>query len=158
MDTPLPPIPADLWPKTLLVEATRPDGRSLSLEIPSLSERPLLDALSRAVHLNMEGAAKWAARVSTTDKAFPSPREFSRLHADDAARLLAAYTALYHHREFPSDLSLSPEALKASASRAYAAAFQFEKQTQQKPGASYNDGLHHQVQSQQSGQNTGLHP
>lgn len=162
MGTSLPPIPADLWPKTAPVSATRNhEGFGfLALEIPSLSERPLLSVLSRGIHREMEDAGKWAARISPADKNkfIPTPRDFSRLCAEDAARLLAIYTSAYAAREVPSELELSPDALKASASRAYSNAFQSEKQSQEKSGASYNDGLYRQVQAKPSGQKTGLHP
>jgi len=162
MDSPLPSLPADLWPKSAPVSATRQDEGFgfLALEVPSLSERPLLSVLSRGIHREMEDAGKWAARISPADKDkfIPTPRDFSRLCAEDAARLLAIYTAAYQARDVPSELELSPEALKVSASRAYSNAFQSEKQSQEKSGASYNDGLYRQVQAKRSGKKADLHP
>jgi len=162
METSLPPIPADLWPKTAPVSVTRNNEGFgfLAVEVPSLSERPLLSVLSRGIHREMEEAGKWAARISPADqdKRIPTPRDFSRLCAEDAARLLAIYTAAYEAREVRSELELTPEALKTSASRAYTNAFQSEKRSQERDGVSYNDGLYRQVQTTPSGQKASLHP
>jgi hypothetical protein len=116
----LPPIPAHLWPKVIPVTGQRPPGRMLTLEIPGLSERPLLSALSRAIHQEMRAAGEWAARIDpTAKKEFPSEREFSRHRAEEAARLLAIYTALHGSAQYVSSFDLTPDALKAAASRSY---------------------------------------
>ena len=120
MASSLPPIPADLWPKVILVTGKRPPGRMLTLEIPGLSERPLLSALSRAVHQEMRAAGEWAARIGTTPKKeFPSEQEFFRHRAEEAARLLAIYTALHGSAQYISSFDPTPAALKAEASRSY---------------------------------------
>jgi hypothetical protein len=124
----LPPAPDDLWPKVLAVTGKRPAGRMVTLEIPGFSERPLLSALSRAIHLEMRAAGEWAARLdSASAKDLPWFREYSRHGAEEAARLLAIYAALHGCASYLGALDLSPEALKASASRSYAAALRHEQ-------------------------------
>jgi hypothetical protein len=92
----------------------------LTLEIPGLSERSLLSALSSAVHQEMRAAGEWAARIGTTPKKdFPSEREFFRHRAEEAARLLAIYTALHRSAQYISSFDPTPAALQGSASRSY---------------------------------------
>jgi hypothetical protein len=116
----LPPIPADLWPKVISVTGKRLPGRMLTLEIPGLSEGPLLSALSRTIHQEMRAAGEWAARIDpTAKKEFPSEQEFSRHRAEEAARLLAIYSALHGSAQYVGSLDRNPESLKAAASRSY---------------------------------------
>ena len=120
MNTSLPPIPADLWPKVSLVTSYRPTDGRLTLEIPGLSEGPLLTALSRAIHLEMRSAGEWAARIGEPrEKGIPGPTDFRRLDTENAARLLAIYTAVHGCASYLSAFDLSPEALKTFASRSY---------------------------------------
>ena len=121
---PLPPAPANLWPKVSPVTSYRPTGGRLTLEIPGLSEGPLLTTLARAIHDDMRAVGKWAARAGEPrDRSLLSAKEFSRVRAENAARLLAIYAALYGSANYIGLSDLSPEALKASASRSYATAF-----------------------------------
>jgi hypothetical protein len=132
MNTSLPPFPADLWPKVIAVAGTRPPGRMLTLEIPGLSESPFLNALSRSIHLEMRAAGEWAARIgSASDKDFPSSQAFSRHRAEEAARLLAIYTALHASAQYITSFNPTPEVLKASASRSYQLGLRDERETQQ---------------------------
>ena len=115
--------PADLWPKVFAVTSYRPSGEKLTLEVAGLSEAPLLAALSHAIHLAMRSAGEWAARIDEPrEKGIPGPIDFRRLNTENAARLLAIYTALHGSAIYRSALDLSPEALKASASRGYSTA------------------------------------
>jgi hypothetical protein len=92
----------------------------LTMEIPGLSERPLLSALSRAIHREMRAAGEWAARIDpTAKKEFPSEQEFSSHRAEEAARLLAIYAALHGSAQYVSSFDPNPEALKAAAPRSY---------------------------------------
>jgi len=121
METQSIPGAADLWPKVYTVTSYRPTCGRLTLEIPGLSETPLLTALSRAIHLEMRAAGEWAARVGEPrEKGAPGPIDFRLYRTENAARLLAIYTALHGCASYLSELDLSPEALKASASRSYA--------------------------------------
>ena len=121
METRSIPITADLWPKVYPVASHRPTGGRLTLEVPGLSEAPLLTALSRAIHLEMRAAGEWAARVGEPrQKGAPGPIDFCRYRRENAARLLALYTAIHGSAGYVSALDLQPEALKASASRSYA--------------------------------------
>jgi len=120
MDASLPPVPPDLWPKLIPVTGQRPPGRMLTLEVPGLSERPLLSALSRAIHQEMRAAGEWAARIgSTPKKEFPSEQDFFLHRAEEAARLLAIYTALHGSAHYVSLFDPNPESVKAAASRSY---------------------------------------
>ena len=108
------PAPADLWPKVFSVTSYRPSGEKLTLKIPGLSEAPLLAALSHAIHLAMRSAGEWAARIDEPrEKGIPGPIDFRRLNTENAARLLAIYTALHGSAIYLSALDLSPESLKA---------------------------------------------
>ncbi len=111
----------DLWPKVYAVMSYRPTGGKLTVEIPGLSEAPLFAALSRAVHLEMRAAGEWAARMGEPrEKGLPGPIDFCRYRLENAARLLAIYTALHSSASYVGALDPAPEALKASASRSYA--------------------------------------
>ncbi len=135
MDIPTTPTISDLWPQVPAVTGTRPQGGRLTLEIPGLTESPLLTALARSVHLEMRAAGEWAARVDEPkDKGlFPGPRAFARLRADNAARLLAIYIALHRGGHYIHASDLTPEALKASATRSYEIALRDgQKQSQSK--------------------------
>jgi len=113
----------DLWLKIVAVTAHRPPGGRVTLEIPGLSEGPLLTMLARAIHDDMRAAGKWAARISEPqDKSLLCAKDFFRVRTENAARLLAIYAALYGSANYISIFDLSPEALKASASRSYAIA------------------------------------
>jgi hypothetical protein len=123
MDTSLATVADDLWPKIVTVTSHRPPGGRVTLEIPGLSEGPLLTTLARAIHDDMRAAGKWAARISEPrDKSQLSAKDFFRVRVENAARLLAIYAALYGSANYISIFDLSPEALKASASRSYATA------------------------------------
>jgi hypothetical protein len=120
MTSSLPPIPADLWPQVISVTGKRLPRRMLTLGIPGLSERPLLSALSHAIHREMRAAGEWAARIgSSPQKDFPSEQAFSRHRAEEAARLLAIYTALHGSAQYVSSFDPNPETVKAGASRCY---------------------------------------
>lgn len=142
MDTPLPPIPPDLWPKVIPVTSSRSSDQMLMLEIPGLSENPLLTALSQAIHLEMRAAGEWAARSELpSSKDFPSPQEFSRRRAENAARLLAIYRGLHASTQDSSPCDLIPETLKASASRSYQVGLLDERANLQKRSTPYDAAL-----------------
>jgi hypothetical protein len=110
----------DIWPKVGEVSAHRPPDRRVSVEIPGLSELPLLAALSQAVHLEMRAAGGWAARVDDPrEKGIPGPKEFTSHRAENAARLLAIYTAVYRCGIYTGSFDPTPEAVKTSATRSY---------------------------------------
>ena len=137
MDASLPPVPADLWPKVIPVTGQRPPGRMLTLEVPGLSERPLLSALSRAIHQEMRAAGEWAARIgSTPKKEFPSEQDFFRHSAEEAARLLAIYTALHGSAHYVSSFDPTPQDLKATASRSYQMGWRDARQSQREQNES----------------------
>ena len=118
MDSSLPPLPADLWPHALAAQGSRPKGRLLTVEIPGMSENLLLSVLARAIHLEMRAAGEWAARITAAaDTDFPSAKEFSCFRAENAARLLALYVAVFAAAQYIGSSDQTPEALKASASR-----------------------------------------
>jgi hypothetical protein len=133
MDTPLPPVPADLWPEVIALSAKRPKGRMLTLEIPCFSENLLLTVLCRAIHHEMRWAGEWTARIGQNPKReFPSEQDFARHSAENAARLLAIYTAIYRNGEFPPMSDPNPEDLKAGATRSYQIALRNEREQQQR--------------------------
>jgi hypothetical protein len=137
MDASLPPVPTDLWPKVIPVTGKRPPGRMLTLEIPGLSERPLLSALSRAIHQEMRAAGEWAARIgSSAKKEFPSEQDFSRHRAEEAARLLAIYTALHASAHYVSSFDPTPEGMKAATSRSYQLALRDARRSQREQNES----------------------
>jgi hypothetical protein len=120
MDTSLPPIPNDLWPQVIPAIGKRLPGRMLVLEIPAFSENLLLSVLCRAVYHEMRWAGEWAAQIGQTSKRdFPSARELSRHSAENAARLLTIYTAIYPRAQYQSENDPAPDGLKAGASRSY---------------------------------------
>jgi hypothetical protein len=122
----------DLWPKAYPVTSYCPTGGRLTLEVPGLSEGPLLAAVAHIVHLEMRAAGEWAARMGEPgDHGLFGPSSFHRLRKDNAARLLAIYTALYGCASYLSDLDLSPEALKSSASRCYTTALRGSRPSSQ---------------------------
>jgi len=137
MKTIVAPTAADPWPKIHPVTSFRPTGGRLTLEVPGLSEAPLLAALSREIHLEMRAAGEWAARMGEPGDNRPfGPTDFHRLSVENAARLLAIYTALHGCASYLSAHDLNPEALKASASRTYATGLrckQARRQDQDKP-------------------------
>jgi hypothetical protein len=129
METRSIPEAPGLWPKVYPVTSYRPSAGRLTLEIPGLSEAPLLTALSRAIHLEMRAAGEWAACIDEPRekglpglRGLPGPIEFCRLRLENASRLLAIYTALHGGASYLGELDLNPEALKASASCSYAGA------------------------------------
>ena len=130
METRSTPAAANPWPKVYLVAGYRLTGGNLTLEVPFLSEAPLLTALARAVHIEMRAAGEWAARIgeswgdSLPD--LPGPIGFYRRRIDNAARLHAIYTALYGCGSYVNTLNVRPDVLKASVLRSYAAALRGE--------------------------------
>lgn len=120
MDSSLPPISDDLWPKVSpVIVAPKPGGR-VALEIPALTENLLLPVLCRAVHHEMRWAGQWAAGIGVaTKREFPSEEALSRHSAENAARLLAIYAALYTAYACQGSLNPTPAELKAAASRSY---------------------------------------
>jgi hypothetical protein len=79
----------------------------------------------------MRAAGEWAARIgSASDKEFPSFKAFSRHRAEEAARLLAIYTALHGSGQYICSFDPTPEALKATASRSYQRALRDERERQ----------------------------
>jgi hypothetical protein len=127
MDTLLAPAAPNLWPNVSPVSSYRRTGGNMTLEVPGLSESVLLEALSRAIHLEMRAAGEWA------DTGLPGPKDLSRYRTENAARLLAIYTSFYGSANGARSLDLSPEALKTSASRSYEKAFRDERTQCQRP-------------------------
>jgi len=120
MDNSLPPIPAALWPKISPVIATSKPGGKITLEIPAVTENLLLPVLCRAVHHEMRWAGQWAAGIGVaTKREFPSEEALSRHSAENAAQLLAIYTALYTAYAYHGPANPTPNELKAAASRSY---------------------------------------
>lgn len=157
MDKSLPLIPADLWPKVYLVTSHRLTGEKLTLEIPFLSEAPLLTALARAVHIEMRAAGEWAARIGkpwdddlSRPPDLPGPIGFYRRRTDNAARLHAVYTALHGSANYVNTLNVRPEVLKASASRSYAAALRGEQARHQYQDKSPSDAPPSKTEPQQN--------
>jgi len=132
-DNALPPVPDDLWPEVAAISTKRPKGRRLALEIPCFSENLLLTVLCRAIHHEMRWAGEWTARIGQNPKReFPSEQDFARHSVENAARLLAIYTAIYRNGEFPPMSDPKPEDLKAGATRSYQIALRNEREQQQK--------------------------
>ncbi len=132
-DASLPPIPPDLWPEVIPIPAKRPTGRVLVLQIPCFSENLLLSSLCRAIHHEMRWAGEWAARIGQNPKReYPSEQDFARHSAENAARLLAIYTAIFRNAEFPPTSDPSPEDLKATASRSYQNALRDQREQQRR--------------------------
>jgi hypothetical protein len=143
MDTILPPLPPDLWPHTHPAGGSRPQGRMLALEIPGMSESLLLGVLARAIHHEMRTAGEWAARIaSEADKDFPSAKDFARFRAENAARLLTLYAALFASSQYVSTSDITPEALKAAASKSYQFALRDERAKQQTFSPGYNHAVY----------------
>lgn len=118
---------ADPWPKLYLVAGYRLTGENLTLEVPYLSEAPLLTALARAVHIEMRAAGEWAARIGESwGDDLPGPIGFYRRRIDNAARLHAIYTALHGCGSYVNTLNVRPDVLQASVLRSYAAALRGE--------------------------------
>jgi hypothetical protein len=127
----LPSIPDDLWPNVMAVSACRPKGRMLALEIPGLSESILLTILCRAVYHEMRSAGEWTARISSGPKPeYPSEKDFARHSAENAARLLAIYTALYGLTDYTRDFDPTPADLKSGATRSYQMGLRDEQKEQ----------------------------
>jgi len=109
----------------------------LTVEIPGLSEVPLLGALAHAIHSHMRAAGEWAASVDEPrEPGLPGPRDFCRLRLDKAARLFAFYTTIRLSGRYVSPVEPTPEALKAAATQSYAAGqreAQARRQSQAKP-------------------------
>jgi hypothetical protein len=127
----LPPIPGDLWPNVIAVSARRPEGRMLALEIPGLSESILLTILCRAVYHEMRSAGEWTARINPGSKPeYPSEKDFARHSAENAARLLAIYTALFGLADYTRDFDPTPADLKSGATRSYQMGLRDERKQQ----------------------------
>lgn len=60
-------------------------------------------------------------------------------------------SAVYQVTDRPGDIDLTPDALKASATRSYQAGFRNEREELQKTGVSFNDDLYHQVKNRPLG-------
>ena len=158
MDAPLPPVPADLWPTIPPTRSQRALHKAFSVEISNEAAKPLLKALSHSVHLEMEGAGQWAARPDSgsVTKGFSSAQATSRQFAQDAARLLSIYAAVYSAADSPGQDALNPETLKASATRSYQIGFRNEREELQKKGVSFNDDLYNRVKGRSLGRGAGL--
>jgi hypothetical protein len=127
----LPPIPDDLWPIVIAVSARRPKGKMLALEIPGLSESILLTILCRAVYHEMRSAGEWTARISHGPRPeYPSEKDFAQHSAENAARLLAIYAALYGLAEYTRDFDPTPADLKSGATRSYQMGLRDERNQQ----------------------------
>src|SRR5580698_4620335 len=108
MNTSLSSIPADPWPKIPVPLSRRMPIRSLLVEVTSSAQGPLLTALAQSIHQKMERAGLWAAR--------PGEEPFSCRFAEEAAQLLAIYTAVFDEADSTGEAEFTPATLKASAS------------------------------------------
>lgn len=137
------PLPSDLWPQAYPAKSSRTRCHMLTLEIPGLTEALLLSVLARAIHLEMRAVGEWTARIETSvDKDFPSAREFACLRADNAARLLALYVAVFAAAQYVSASDIAPEALKSAASQSYQFALRDESAKHQVPSSTVKDALY----------------
>jgi hypothetical protein len=155
MDTPLPPVPADLWPTIPPTRSQRALHKAFSVEISNASAKPLLGALAESVHYEMACAGQWAAKPASDPLGKLQP-SIVRGRALDAAQLLSIYTAVYHVTDCPGEIELTPDALKASATRAYQVGFRKERDELEKMGVSFNDDLYNRVKGRSLGGKPGL--
>jgi hypothetical protein len=146
---PLPQAPLDLWPKVPAVQARRPAGHLLMVEIPGLSDGPLLTALARSVHFAMHTAGGSAARSEAkrvTEGSSPqAAKEVSLCFAEEAARLLSIYTAVHGASPSIHEFHITPSDLKEKATRSYQLGFRNEREFQQSHGVAFNDALYESV-------------
>lgn len=155
------PAPADLWPKVPAAEAVHRSDALLTVQVPLFSVRLLLRTLSLSVESEMASAGRWAAqggdRPNQGTRRRRLARQAARGFANQAARLLALYAAIYPRvRHGMTALLPSPEGLRAEATLAYRREFQAVRRSQALTTTPFNDALFADLQKEMRGH--GLRP